>query len=176
MARRPDREKEEILSEKDLEELRHNLAHLSVTAVRDFYEQAYQGIADWSTSRREVSVAALLEISVAVQGDFSVAARWGRVSVSTVTENFRSRLNWVAREPEDFPRRSLVVGIVPRQTCMMGVDARGLFGVLCSPTFRIQPFMTSHFRQSVTASGVMSHFSQIVGRVAQPSRFAGSSR
>ena len=42
MARRPDREKAEVLSEKDLEELRHSLAHLSVTAVRDFYEQAYQ--------------------------------------------------------------------------------------------------------------------------------------
>ncbi len=42
MARRPDREKAEILSEKDLKELRHNLAHLSVPAVRDFYEQAYQ--------------------------------------------------------------------------------------------------------------------------------------
>ena len=42
MARRPDREKAEILSEKDLKELRYNLAHLSVTAVRDFYEQAYQ--------------------------------------------------------------------------------------------------------------------------------------
>lgn len=42
MARRPDREKAEILSEKDLNELRYNLAHLSVTAVRDFYEQAYQ--------------------------------------------------------------------------------------------------------------------------------------
>jgi hypothetical protein len=44
MARSPDREKAEILSEKDLEELRHSFAHLSVTAVRDFYEQAYQ---DW---------------------------------------------------------------------------------------------------------------------------------
>jgi len=42
MARRPDREKAEILSEKDLKELRYNLAHLSVTAVRDFYEQAFQ--------------------------------------------------------------------------------------------------------------------------------------
>ena len=42
VARRPNREPEEILSEKDLQELRHNLAHLSVTAVRDFYEQAYR--------------------------------------------------------------------------------------------------------------------------------------
>jgi hypothetical protein len=33
MARRPNREKEEILSEKELKEIRYNLAHLSVTAV-----------------------------------------------------------------------------------------------------------------------------------------------
>lgn len=42
MARRPDREKADILSEKDLKDLRHNLAHLSLGAVRDFYEQAYR--------------------------------------------------------------------------------------------------------------------------------------
>ena len=42
MARRPDREKVEILSEQDLKELRHNLAHLSLGAVRDFYEAAYR--------------------------------------------------------------------------------------------------------------------------------------
>jgi len=42
MARRPDREKHEVLSENDLKELRHSLAHLSVTAVRDFYGRAYQ--------------------------------------------------------------------------------------------------------------------------------------
>jgi hypothetical protein len=42
MARRPDREKAEKLTEQDLKELRHKLAHLSVTAIRDFYEQAYQ--------------------------------------------------------------------------------------------------------------------------------------
>ena len=42
MARRPDREKLDMLSEKDLEELRHNLAHLSLGAVRDFYDQAYR--------------------------------------------------------------------------------------------------------------------------------------
>ena len=42
MARPPDREKAEILSEKDLKELRYSLAHLSVTAVRDLYQQAYQ--------------------------------------------------------------------------------------------------------------------------------------
>jgi hypothetical protein len=32
----------EVLSEKDLTEMRHNLAHLSTTAVRDFYESAYR--------------------------------------------------------------------------------------------------------------------------------------
>jgi len=42
MARRPDPEKVEIFSEKDLAELRYNLAHLSVGAVRDAYEKAYQ--------------------------------------------------------------------------------------------------------------------------------------
>lgn len=42
MARRPDSRSSEVLNEKDLKELRYNLAHLSVTAVRDFYEQAYQ--------------------------------------------------------------------------------------------------------------------------------------
>jgi hypothetical protein len=44
MARRPDREKVDILSEKNVKELRHNLAHLSLSAVRDFYDQAYR---DW---------------------------------------------------------------------------------------------------------------------------------
>jgi hypothetical protein len=42
MARRPDREKTDILSEEDVKELRLNLAHLSLGAVRDFYEQAYR--------------------------------------------------------------------------------------------------------------------------------------
>lgn len=42
MACRPDRENAEVLSEKDLKELRYNLAHLSVSAVQEFYEQAYQ--------------------------------------------------------------------------------------------------------------------------------------
>jgi hypothetical protein len=42
MARRPDSRKSEVLNEKDLKELRHNLAHLSAAAVRDFYERAYQ--------------------------------------------------------------------------------------------------------------------------------------
>jgi hypothetical protein len=42
MARPTDRGKGEVLKEQDLKELRHNLAHLSVSAVRDFYERAYQ--------------------------------------------------------------------------------------------------------------------------------------
>jgi hypothetical protein len=42
MARRPDHEKADILTEKDLKDLRHNLAHLSVGGVRDSYEQAYR--------------------------------------------------------------------------------------------------------------------------------------
>jgi len=41
MARRSDREEKEILSDNDLKELRYNLAHLNVSAVRNFYEQAY---------------------------------------------------------------------------------------------------------------------------------------
>jgi hypothetical protein len=42
MARRPDHKKAEVLSEDDLKQLRHNLAHLSIGAVRDFYDQAYR--------------------------------------------------------------------------------------------------------------------------------------
>jgi hypothetical protein len=45
MARRPDREKTkpgEMLSAEDLKELRYNLAHLSIGAVRDLYDQAYR--------------------------------------------------------------------------------------------------------------------------------------
>lgn len=42
MARRPDRRDAEMLSEENLSELRRGLAHLSLPAVRDFYEQAYR--------------------------------------------------------------------------------------------------------------------------------------
>jgi len=42
MARRPDRREVEMLSKENLKELRYNLAHLSLPAVRHFYEQAYQ--------------------------------------------------------------------------------------------------------------------------------------
>jgi hypothetical protein len=38
VARRPDKREAEILSAEDLKELRHNLAHLSPPAVRNFYE------------------------------------------------------------------------------------------------------------------------------------------
>jgi hypothetical protein len=42
MARRPDPGKVEIYSKKDLDELRYNLAHLSIDAVRRFYETAHR--------------------------------------------------------------------------------------------------------------------------------------
>ena len=42
MARRPDKREAEMLSEENLKEIRHNLAHLSLPAVREFYEQAYR--------------------------------------------------------------------------------------------------------------------------------------
>ena len=41
MARPPDRGKIEIFSKKDLDDLRYNLAHLSIDAVRRFYETAH---------------------------------------------------------------------------------------------------------------------------------------
>jgi hypothetical protein len=42
MARRPDRNEPDVLSEEDLKKLRHGLAHLSVGGVRDFYARAYE--------------------------------------------------------------------------------------------------------------------------------------
>jgi len=42
MARRPDKREAEMLSEENLKELRYNLAHLSLPAVRDFYETAHR--------------------------------------------------------------------------------------------------------------------------------------
>jgi hypothetical protein len=42
MARRPDKREAEMLSEENLKELRYNLTHLSLPAVRDFYEQSYR--------------------------------------------------------------------------------------------------------------------------------------
>jgi hypothetical protein len=42
MARRPDPDKIDIFSKKDLDELRYNLAHLSIDAVRRFYERAHE--------------------------------------------------------------------------------------------------------------------------------------
>jgi len=42
MARRPEiKRREDILSREDLKALSNSLAHLSVSAVRDFYERAY---------------------------------------------------------------------------------------------------------------------------------------
>ncbi len=42
MARRLDTRNAEMLSEKDLKDLRYSLAHLSPPAVRESYERAYQ--------------------------------------------------------------------------------------------------------------------------------------
>ena len=42
MARRPDKHEVEMLSAEDVKELRGSLAHLSVPAVRQFYETAYR--------------------------------------------------------------------------------------------------------------------------------------
>lgn len=42
----PDSEKPEKLSQKDLDELRHSLAHLSVDSVRRFYERAHEDCED----------------------------------------------------------------------------------------------------------------------------------
>ena len=44
MPRRPDLGKEHILSREDLQQLRHSLAHLSLSAVRDIYERVYQEV------------------------------------------------------------------------------------------------------------------------------------
>lgn len=42
MARRPDLEKERILTREDLKNLRHSLAHLSLHGVQDFYRRAWE--------------------------------------------------------------------------------------------------------------------------------------
>jgi len=42
MARRPNLEKPEIFTQKDFDELRHNVAHLSIDAVRRVYDRAHQ--------------------------------------------------------------------------------------------------------------------------------------
>ena len=42
MARRPNIEKERVLSQEDIKHLQHNLAHLSLDAVREFYQRAYR--------------------------------------------------------------------------------------------------------------------------------------
>jgi hypothetical protein len=42
MPRRPGSEKQEIFTQKDLDALRHNLAHLSIDVVRRYYERAHE--------------------------------------------------------------------------------------------------------------------------------------
>jgi hypothetical protein len=42
MARRPGHEKPDVLNEEELKQLRHNLAHLSLDGVRQFYERAFE--------------------------------------------------------------------------------------------------------------------------------------
>jgi len=42
MSRCPDREKADILSEKDLEDLRYNLAHLSPHSLQNLYERSHE--------------------------------------------------------------------------------------------------------------------------------------
>ena len=42
MARRPDRDQEEILTEEDFKRIRHHLAHLSVESLKDVYERAHR--------------------------------------------------------------------------------------------------------------------------------------
>jgi hypothetical protein len=42
MARRPDPREVEMLTKESLAELRYNLAHLSLDAVRRFYERAHE--------------------------------------------------------------------------------------------------------------------------------------
>ena len=42
MARRPEREPSDALSEQDLKQLRENLSRLSPQGVRDFYDRAHE--------------------------------------------------------------------------------------------------------------------------------------
>jgi hypothetical protein len=42
MARRPADENPDVLTEEELKQLRHNLAHLSPNGVREFYERAFE--------------------------------------------------------------------------------------------------------------------------------------
>jgi hypothetical protein len=42
MARRPGREKPDVLNEAERKQLRHNVAHLSLDGVRHFYERAFE--------------------------------------------------------------------------------------------------------------------------------------
>jgi len=42
MARRPSPEESDVLSAEEIKQLRYNLAHLSPSGVREFYERAYK--------------------------------------------------------------------------------------------------------------------------------------
>jgi hypothetical protein len=42
MARRPTSENPDVPTEEELQQLRHNLAHLSPNGVREFYERAFE--------------------------------------------------------------------------------------------------------------------------------------
>jgi hypothetical protein len=42
MARRPDLEKPDVLSEEEVKQLRHSLAHLGPDGVRQYYERAFE--------------------------------------------------------------------------------------------------------------------------------------
>jgi len=42
MARRPAPEQPDVLSEEEIKQLRHSLAHLSTDGVRQFYERAHE--------------------------------------------------------------------------------------------------------------------------------------
>lgn len=42
IARRPSNEKPDVLDEREIQQLRHNLAHLSPEGVRQFYERAFE--------------------------------------------------------------------------------------------------------------------------------------
>jgi hypothetical protein len=44
MARRFDRDKDDVLSEQDLKQLRENLSRLSPQGVRDFYDRAHEDL------------------------------------------------------------------------------------------------------------------------------------
>jgi hypothetical protein len=94
MARRPDREKEEILSEKDLKELRCNLAHLSLSALQEFYQRAFRiagGLQPSSESSEDANASPGLEAvaEVALRACLPSSKKisdplWGRLNLLPV--------------------------------------------------------------------------------------------